>query len=324
MTANDLRRNAHVLVLQELRSRFTEAGSPSRTAALDAAIAGLAVRPPVAQSFQTDVAAWMDQCFPPALSSNMTERGDRLLEEVLELLQAHGYDSARVPTLVNYVFGRPIGEPAQEVGGVMVTLAAYCSVAGLNMQADGQAELDRINQPEVMARIRAKQEAKNALQFDTPLPGNAAQPSPAGQGDALVEAARIIANAAHDRALMGDILSGMRAHEAQSLQSAILALDAALAARRPVGQEPAAFVEHFTDRLSTLNLTHAGLELGVGKHALYAVALAQAVDLGQFRALAAKFDGLGDEEVGDAYSGPYYECARQLRALIDSQAVRNG
>ena len=43
----------------------------------------------------------------------------------------------------------------------------------------------------------------------------------------------IIANAAHDRALMSDILSGMRAHEAQSLKSAILALDAA-AAREPV------------------------------------------------------------------------------------------
>jgi len=41
VTATDLRRNAHVLVLQELRSRFTEAGSPSRTAALDAAISAL-------------------------------------------------------------------------------------------------------------------------------------------------------------------------------------------------------------------------------------------------------------------------------------------
>lgn len=129
-----------------------------------------------AQGFQGDVAEWMAKCFLASLYSDMTERGDRLLEEVLELLQAHGYDSARVPTLVNYVFGRPVGEPAQEVGGVMVTLAAYCSVAGLSMQADGQAELDRINQPEVMARIRAKQEAKNALRFDTPLPGIARQP----------------------------------------------------------------------------------------------------------------------------------------------------
>ncbi|MBN5032628.1 hypothetical protein JY448_03105 [Stenotrophomonas maltophilia] len=128
-------------------------------------------RQPVGRSFQAGVAEWMGRCFLPSLYSNMTERGDRLLEEVLELLQAHGYDRARVPTLVDYVFGRPVGEPAQEVGGVMVTLAGYCWVAGLDMHAAGDAELARINQPEVMAKIRAKQEAKNALHFDTPLPG---------------------------------------------------------------------------------------------------------------------------------------------------------
>ncbi len=126
------------------------------------------------QTFQAGVAEWMGQCFLPSLYSNMTERGDRLLEEVLELLQAHGYDSARVPTLVDYVFGRPVGEPVQEVGGVMVTLAGYCWVAGIDMHAAGDAELARINQSDVMAKIRAKQEAKNALHFDTPLPGDPA------------------------------------------------------------------------------------------------------------------------------------------------------
>ncbi|WP_349998102.1 hypothetical protein [Stenotrophomonas lacuserhaii] len=132
----------------------------------------MALRPEVVD-FQAGVADWARKCFERPLYHNMTERGDRLLEEVLELLQSKGYDSARVRTLVDYVYGRPIGEPAQEVGGVMVTLAAYCSVAGLSMMADGQAELDRINQPDVMARIRAKQEAKNALHFDTPLPAGA-------------------------------------------------------------------------------------------------------------------------------------------------------
>lgn len=135
--------------------------------------AALIASQPLGPRFQTDVAEWMGRCFLPSLYSNMTERGDRLLEEVLELLQAHGYDKARVPTLVDYVFGRPVGEPAQEVGGVMVTLAGYCWVAGLDMHAAGDAELARISQPEVMAKIRAKQEAKNALHFDTPLPGNA-------------------------------------------------------------------------------------------------------------------------------------------------------
>ncbi len=128
------------------------------------------------QTFQSGVSDWMDKCFLPSLYSNMTERGDRLLEEVLELLQAHGYDKARVPTLVDYVFSRPVGDPAQEVGGVMVTLAGYCWVAGLDMHVHGHAELARISHPEVMAKIRAKQEAKNGLHFDTPLPGDAAAP----------------------------------------------------------------------------------------------------------------------------------------------------
>lgn len=147
---------------------------------LQAVLAALTARQPVGRSFQANVSEWMGQCFLPSLYSNMTERGDRLLEEVLELLQAHGYDKARVPTLVDYVFGRPVGDPAQEVGGVMVTLAGYCWVAGLDMHAAGDAELARIGQPDVMAKIRAKQEAKNALHFDTPLPGNAAR-QPAGE-----------------------------------------------------------------------------------------------------------------------------------------------
>ncbi len=146
--------------------------SEATYAALEAA---LGARQPVALSdtFQHSVSEWMDKCFLPSLYSDMTERGDRLLEEVLELLQALGYDKARVPTLVEYVFSRPVGDPAQEVGGVMVTLAGYCWVAGLDMHVHGHAELARISHPEVMAKIRAKQEAKNALHFDTPLPGNA-------------------------------------------------------------------------------------------------------------------------------------------------------
>jgi hypothetical protein len=139
----------------------------------------MALRPEVVD-FQAGVAEWARKCFDASLYCNMTERGDRLLEEVLELLQSKGYDSARVRTLVNYVYGRPVGEPAQEVGGVMVTLAAFCSVAGLDMKDAGAVELARIAQPEVMDKIRRKQALKNALHFDTPLPGSAAR-QPVGQ-----------------------------------------------------------------------------------------------------------------------------------------------
>ncbi|AOX63586.1 hypothetical protein BIZ42_16130 [Stenotrophomonas sp. LM091] len=46
---------------------------------------------------------------------------------------------------------------------------------------------------------------------------------------------------------------------------------------------------------------------------------AQGIDLGQLRALAEKFESYGDDEIGDAFSGPYYQCAAELRGLIDGQ-----
>lgn len=125
-----------------------------------------------AATYQARVSTWAESCFG-ATHYDMTQRGDRLLKEVLELLQSKGYDGARVAPLVDYVFGRPAGEPAQEVGGVMVTLSTFCTVANIDMLAAGEAELARINEPAVMARIRAKHAAKNALQGDSPLPGTA-------------------------------------------------------------------------------------------------------------------------------------------------------
>lgn len=45
----------------------------------------------------------------------------------------------------------------------------------------------------------------------------------------LIEAAKPMATAAHDRGLMADILKGMRAHEAEGMRACTLRLDAALA-----------------------------------------------------------------------------------------------
>ncbi|WP_382513075.1 hypothetical protein, partial [Streptomyces sp. NPDC057020] len=252
----------------------------------------LAARQPVGQTFQAGVAEWMGQCFLPSLYSNMTERGDRLLEEVLELLQAHGYDKARVPTLVDYVFGRPVGEPAQEVGGVMVTLAGYCWVAGLDMHAAGDAELARIGQPEVMAKIRAKQEAKNALHFDTPLPGNAAATA---QQPAQVYLDGL------DRALGETIDQRDRYHEiADDLAGHIAAITGV-----DIG-------EHSSANCPWQNAIEAAEEYKP----------AQAVDLGQLQRFAPHpenrafgwMEGMREEASGD------WLHIDDVRALIDSQA----
>lgn len=114
------------------------------------------VSPPSA--FQERVGAWMLACFGEAIAADRLERNHRFLEEALELVQACGCTAAEAHRLVTYVFGRPPGDPGQEVGGVMATLAAHCRAHGIDMEAAGETELARIWTK--VDQIRAKQAAK--------------------------------------------------------------------------------------------------------------------------------------------------------------------
>jgi hypothetical protein len=109
-------------------------------------------------SYQQRVERWLDACFPPAVRSDRAERTHRFLEEALELAQANGCSRDDALALVEYVFGRPVGRPDQEVGGVMVTLAGLCSASGINMDDAGDLELER--NWDHIETIRAKQQAK--------------------------------------------------------------------------------------------------------------------------------------------------------------------
>ena len=131
-------------------------------------------------SFQENVGTWMFSCFGEEISQDRTERNHRFLEEALELVQALGCTQSEAHQLVSYVFDRPEGDVNQEVGGVMVTLAALCLVNGFDMQQAGEAELTRIWAH--IDKIRAKQAAKPK---HSPLPGHAPAASartPPGQG----------------------------------------------------------------------------------------------------------------------------------------------
>lgn len=109
-------------------------------------------------SFQNRVHPWMQACFGPAISSDKIERNHRFLEESLELVQATGCSKSEAYQLVDYVYGRPTGEKHQEIGGVMVTLAALCLAQDEDMHVAGEDELKRIWTK--ADKIRAKQAAK--------------------------------------------------------------------------------------------------------------------------------------------------------------------
>lgn len=109
-------------------------------------------------AFQPMVQPWLLACFGPEIAGDREERNHRFLEEALELIQACGCTVSEAHQLVDYVFGRPVGEPRQETGGVMVTLAALCLANGIDMHEAGWAELQRIWTK--VEQIRAKQAAK--------------------------------------------------------------------------------------------------------------------------------------------------------------------
>lgn len=110
------------------------------------------------EAFQGRVKPWLLACFGEMIAGDREERNHRFLEEALELVQACGCTAHEAHQLVDYVYGRDVGDPPQEVGGVMVTLAALCLANGLDMHQNGKTELARIWTK--VEAIRAKQAAK--------------------------------------------------------------------------------------------------------------------------------------------------------------------
>lgn len=108
--------------------------------------------------YQEDVRKWMLACFGEAISADKIERNHRFIEEALELVQAAGCTASEAHQLVDYVFNRPVGDPFQEVGGVMVTLAALCSAQAIDMEDAAENELARVWTK--VEQIRAKRAAK--------------------------------------------------------------------------------------------------------------------------------------------------------------------
>lgn len=122
---------------------------------------------PVKRSFQARVSDWMLECFGERIALDTTERNHRFLEESLELVQSLGCTESEALQLVAYVFGRPTGDPAQEIGGVMVTLAALCATVPRDMDTCAEQELASVWTK--IEKIRAKNASKPK---HSPLPGS--------------------------------------------------------------------------------------------------------------------------------------------------------
>lgn len=130
---------------------------------------------------QAKVFAWAKAAFSVEQATSLRQRGLRLLEEAIETLQAVGGDPAQAHRLVDYVFGRPVGELGQELGGVSVCLLALAAAAGLSADAEEQREVERVL-AKPLEEFAKRNAAKNAAGFlAQPIPRTdlAATPAPA-------------------------------------------------------------------------------------------------------------------------------------------------
>lgn len=112
--------------------------------------------------YQARIARWVRNVFGPEIATNKQERCLRLVEEAVELAQACEVDLAQLHKLLDYVYSRPVGDPAQEVAGTMVTLAAAASALDVDLQAVSLAEADRVETPEIIEKVRNRQAEKRA------------------------------------------------------------------------------------------------------------------------------------------------------------------
>lgn len=110
------------------------------------------------KTFQMRAMAWATDCFGMKKATSREQRRNRFLEEALELVQACGSTKAEALQLVDYVFARPIGDQAQEAGGVTLTLALMLYVYFIDMDEAGETELARVT--DKMEQIRAKEAAR--------------------------------------------------------------------------------------------------------------------------------------------------------------------
>ncbi|MGR3825197.1 MAG: hypothetical protein ACU0A5_21715 [Salipiger marinus] len=127
-----------------------------------------------AEPLQARIQLWATACFGEAVAADKLERSDRLLEEVFELLQAAEYPRERVAQLASYVWSRPSGAIAGEIGDVMICIATFASAYDIDLDATADTALARC-----WANIEKTRAKRAAKPIGSALPQVWAQDAPA-------------------------------------------------------------------------------------------------------------------------------------------------
>jgi hypothetical protein len=99
---------------------------------------------------------WIIQVFGQAAFESTLERCYRAFEEMTELCQACGFDKDNAQKIIDYVYARPAGDPASEVGGAFLSFTAFVENLGLDAGEELAKEMTRVQEPEIIERCRQR------------------------------------------------------------------------------------------------------------------------------------------------------------------------
>lgn len=101
---------------------------------------------------------WLKEAFPNDPIVRPKVRVVRFLEEAIELAQAMEVSADEAHELVDYVFGRPVGEPHQELAGSFATLLMVGNALGMDCGDESLRELDSAYRriPEIREKAKLK------------------------------------------------------------------------------------------------------------------------------------------------------------------------
>lgn len=121
---------------------------------------------------QKRVHDWCAAAFGAGHAASVPQRGIRHAEEAIEAAQAAGCDPQMLHRLIDYVYSKPPGNIAQEIGGSGITLLALAQAAGIDADAEEVRELNRVL-AKPLEHFAARNKVKNDAGFNVCRPEDA-------------------------------------------------------------------------------------------------------------------------------------------------------
>ena len=112
------------------------------------------------KELQEKVGDWIAGTCGYEVLANKQERNARFFEEAVEFVQTRQMTVAEMIAIILDKMTKPVGEPKQEAGGVIITFLGACESGNIDAQEAFDQEWNRVQPMEVRNRIAAKSALK--------------------------------------------------------------------------------------------------------------------------------------------------------------------